>query len=102
MYRQPGPPGNYYGYIEIDGITYKLKAQSIARKHPDARKHEKMYVGTVERHLKADQQQLFPPARKLVERHTISFDSHDGKPVMTVSHEPDPDFDDELPPLEKP
>ena len=67
MYRKPGPPGEYYGYIEIDGVQYRLKAQSVPDRRPNVHPKQKCYVGTVERNLKADQADLFPkkpPARR--------------------------------------
>jgi hypothetical protein len=52
MFKRPGPPGEYYGYATIDGVTYKINARSAGK-----RKEWRM-IGTIKRHLKADQQRL--------------------------------------------
>jgi hypothetical protein len=52
MYKARGQPGVWYGYAEIDGITYKIDAVSVGAHR------EKHFEGTVKRHLRADQQKL--------------------------------------------
>jgi hypothetical protein len=52
MFRARGQPGHWYGYVEIDGITYKIDATQIGQRM------QKHFVGTVKRHLKADQREL--------------------------------------------
>jgi hypothetical protein len=58
MYRKPGPPGEFFGYAVIDGVTYKIAARSVPDTRPRALKRSRCYKGTLERHLKADQQSL--------------------------------------------
>jgi hypothetical protein len=58
MYRKPGPPGEYYGYIDIGGVSYKFSARSLPDTRPNAPKRSKYFTGSVQRNLKADQQSL--------------------------------------------
>ena len=55
LYKAPGPPGRYYGYVTLDGVEYKIDAKSVGAKR------EKHIVGTVKRNLKADQREMFAP-----------------------------------------
>lgn len=77
MFKARGQPGCYYGYVEIDGVTYKIDARHVGEK---ANKH---FEGTVKRHLKADQRSL-PLSRPPPE-------------VRPPTRPADPDFDDPLP-----
>jgi len=52
LYKARGQPGHWYGYVEIDGVTYKIDAQHVGER---VNKH---FEGTVKRHLKADQGKL--------------------------------------------
>jgi hypothetical protein len=82
LYKARGQPGQWYGYVEIDGVTYKIDAKHVGER---AKKH---FVGVVKRHLKADQQS-FPLLTKLAENialhHAVEADAAA------------PDFDDEIP-----
>jgi hypothetical protein len=57
MFKRPGPPGEYYGYAEIEGVTYYIAAKASSKGK------EWRMLGTIKRHLKADQQKL-PLAEK--------------------------------------
>lgn len=86
MFKARGQPGCYYGYVEIDGVTYKIDARHVGEK---ANKH---FEGTVKRHLKADQQKLAlggPGGTGGLHRtlHTTNM-------ATTLA---EPDFDDKLP-----
>jgi hypothetical protein len=52
MFRARGQPGCYYGYAELDGVTYKIDAKHVGKGK------DKHFEGTIKRHLKADQQSL--------------------------------------------
>ena len=54
LFKARGQPGCWYGYVEIDGVTYKIDARHVGQRT------QKHFEGTVKRHLKADQQKLFP------------------------------------------
>lgn len=95
MFRKPGPPGEYYGYVEIDGVTYKIEARAMGKLK------EWRMLGTVKRHLKADQQQLFgnagsKPAVVLAEQRD-ALGRGTGGLTVPPSAQPDPDFNDPLP-----
>jgi hypothetical protein len=64
MFPKPGPPGEYYGYIEIDGVTYSVAAKSV-KDTRNILKSRRIFVGTVKRHLKSDQQKLDLRNRRL-------------------------------------
>jgi hypothetical protein len=52
MFKARGQPGCWFGYAEIDGVTYKIDARHVGK---GVAKH---FEGTIKRHLKADQGQL--------------------------------------------
>ena len=52
LFRKPGPPGEYYGYLTIGGVEYKIDGRASG-KLKDWR-----MIGTVKRNLKADQKAL--------------------------------------------
>jgi hypothetical protein len=96
MFRKPGPPGEYYGYVEIDGVTYKVEARAMGKLK------EWRMLGTVKRHLKADQQSLFgEPAARIRNGSRPGLNPPaDQVRILTgsaVGSPPDPDFNDELP-----
>ena len=91
MFKRPGPPGHYYGYITIEGKEYRLTAQSVGAK---GKKH---FEGSITRNLKADQTKLpltgGQAKPKKAEKHTLSRDSSDGlivQSVNTVEFDDDP------------
>lgn len=84
MFRARGQPGHYYGYAEIDGITYKIDAVTIGK---NLGKH---WIGTIKRHLKADQQKL--PLGTMA---AGGFASSAARPTPQPSDAPD--LDDEIP-----
>lgn len=50
--KKRGQPGEWYGYVHIGDVTYKIDARHVGKGR------EKHFVGSVKRHLKADQQSL--------------------------------------------
>ena len=52
LYKARGQPGHWFGYVEIEGVTYKIDAKHVGER---TAKH---FEGTVKRHLKADQKAL--------------------------------------------
>ena|ERR1700730_8562423 len=92
MFRARGQPGCWFGYAEIDGVTYKIDAKHVGERQ------NKHFEGTVKRHLKADQQQLLPagePKPKGPYRSGASSPvpaPRGAGPCGTA-----PDFDDDLP-----
>jgi hypothetical protein len=93
MYKARGQPGCWFGYAEIDGVTYKIDAKHVGERQ------NKHFEGTIKRHLKADQRKLplgnagsNPASAGGVQRDAGGT----GTGVLTVTPTP-PDFDDDLP-----
>lgn len=82
MFKARGQPGCWYGYAEIDGVTYKIDAKHVGERQ------NKHFEGTVKRHLKADQQPL--PLG-----HRTPAPMHTGDPCIECGAKPD--FDDDIP-----
>jgi len=95
MFKCRGQPGKWYGYVEIDGVTYKIDAQHVGER---VNKH---FEGTVKRHLKADQGKLDlkqdlravaqAPMRKLLGQNPLL-----AKLIDEDKHSVDPDLDDSV------
>jgi hypothetical protein len=52
LYRAPGPPGEYFGYLRIKGVAYKLRG------HASGKRKGWRVFGTVNRDVKADQRSI--------------------------------------------
>lgn len=78
MFKARGQPGCWYGYAELDGVTYKIDARHVGK---GTAKH---FEGTIKRHLKSDQRAL-------------DLRPHPGKePVLPATPVTRADFDPDL------
>jgi hypothetical protein len=98
MFKARGQPGCWFGYVTIEGITYKIDARHVGQK---TAKH---FIGTVKRHLKADQRpMIFGPQRPPTPAESVrelAGAAINAKVDRLVLAEAAQDiFDDELPPL---
>lgn len=83
MFKARGQPGCWYGYVDIDGVTYKIDARHVGER---VNKH---FEGTVKKHVprpkppQRDLALMVPTRREIINANSRIPDSA-----------PDPDFPD--------